>query len=148
MKKVKRLARSLEVARDRELRGQRSVKLLREDIDRRKQTLEQLQRYGDEYRLALSPQMGTRISPRTLVQTGAFLAKLDVTIQQQTEQIGQLKETFQQHEQSWALQRRKRAALDRYVSRVNEEALRKRHRSEQRAMDDYPRLIEGFDPED
>ena len=144
MKRVKRLARSLEVARDRELRGQRSVELLREDMERRERTLDQLQRYGDEYRLALSPRTGTRISARTLAQTGAFLASVETAIQQQSEQIGELRETYQQHKRCWDQQRRKRAALDKYVSRVRNEVQRDQQRGEQRAMDDYPRLIKGI----
>ncbi len=145
MKRVKRLARSLEVARDRELRGLRSVQLLQEDIERRKQSLEQLQQYGDEYRLVLSSGAGSRISSRNLTQTGAFLANLEAAIEQQSGQIGKLREAYQQHQRYWVQQRSKRAALDKYVGRLQKEVDRSRQRSEQRAMDDYPRLIKGID---
>jgi len=145
MKKTKALLRSLEVARDRELRAWRSVQQLEADLARQSQKLEQLRGYGSEYRAALCPQAGTVLPIHAVMRTSAFLSHLDKVIFKQTEQIEQLKEAYEKEKQCWQEQRRNHAALDKYVSRLKRQTVQRELRSEIRAMDDYPRSRNGFE---
>lgn len=140
--------RSLEVARDRELRGQRLLLRLEADMARRMQALEQLREYGREYRSTLSPAAGSTLSTHTLVRTSAFLTHLDEAIEKQLRQICQLRDSYEQEKLRWDEQRRSRAALDKYVSRVQREVRQKQMLADIRAMDDHPRRHRGFDSED
>lgn len=136
MKKIKLLALGLDAASSRELRARQTVALVQNQIDSRQQTLEQLDRYGKEYRATLIPGAGTPVSARMMKQTQAFLGSLEIAMTQQVEEIERLREASQHHRECWDRERRHKAVLEKMIQRLELETRRGEEQAEQRALDD------------
>jgi flagellar FliJ protein len=114
-----------------------SLGQLRGQEQQSRQTLETLENYRDEYRSRFEQALMTGMTPAELNNYQAFLAKLDLAVEEQRRLVSQSESRSEEGLQHWQTQTRKLKSLDVLAEREDEKHRKHEQRLEQRLLDDH-----------
>lgn len=101
--------------------------------------LKQLMGYREDYRLRLLQSTKLGMQANSLKDYQLFLAKLDLAIRQQTEEVERCRKRWDLGRQEWQDQQRKLKAFDTLSQRHQRSEQKREAKQEQREQDELPR---------
>lgn len=106
-------------------------------LSQQQQQLEQLQQYQKEYENQQVGENGLVMNPVQLSEFRRFMGQLDLTIQQQKQQVDFANRELQIKRQKWIESKSKAQAITNMIDSIRHEEQKQLDKVEQKLMDEY-----------
>jgi len=127
----------LDLAQDHTDSAAKALQLLKAQWNEAQDKLQQLLHYQQEYRERLRQSAGGGLSMALMRDYQAFLAKIELAIGQQSEEVARSKQRWEAGQQAWHAQKRKLGAFDTLAKRHRDGETKRESRQEQREQDEF-----------
>jgi len=115
----------------------KNLQLLKAQWNEAEEKLQQLLHYQKEYRERLQQSAGTGVNIAVMRDYQVFLAKIELAIGQQGEEVERCRQSWEAGQQAWHMQKRKLGAFDVLAKRHRHGELHRESRQEQREQDEF-----------